>query len=360
MKKLLNDRRKLVLKAIIDEFIESAIPVGSKLLIKKYQIPYSSATIRNEMVILEELGLLEKTHTSSGRVPSEDGYRFYIENLLGKTDSRVNENVTTAVSIIKQQGRQLTLLDELANICYKTGISFDERIREIIKVISEITNHTVFYLGPSLHRVNVAQIKLVQVSQYEALVLLITDQGKVETRIFAINSLQELETLDNIVKYMNEMLANVPLSLLVEKLENDIQPILSQHLEEYEGFHKEFLLLFESFGESATYFSGQVNMITNESLKNFRKLKAIFNFFEDEHDMQWFKSNEVGIDVHIGEEIRNSLFNEHAIIRMTFEMPTRGHGTIGVIGPTRMQYNDIIQLLTFVNQFVDKDGGNQR
>ncbi|MGL5041639.1 MAG: heat-inducible transcriptional repressor HrcA [Culicoidibacterales bacterium] len=354
---MINERRKLVLKAIIDEFIESANPVGSKLLIQKYSIPYSSATIRNEMVKLEELGLLEKTHTSSGRIPSEEGYRFYIENLLGESKPRrENQKTTTEISILQQPRLQLTLLEQLAEVCYKTGITFDERIREIIKLISQITSHTVFYLGPSLQRVNVSQIKLTQITQNEALILLITDQGKIESRLVNINSLHELEILDYIVKYLNEMLTNVPLSLLCEKLENEIKPILSKHLAEYEVYHKEFILLFELFVGGATYFSGQVNMITNESLSDFQKLKEIFNFFEDEQDMQWFKNNNIGIDVHIGEEIRNPLFNEHAIIRMTFEMPMRGHGTLGVIGPTRMQYNEVIQLLSFVNRFLSGVG----
>ncbi|GBU10470.1 heat-inducible transcription repressor HrcA [Erysipelotrichaceae bacterium] len=350
---MLSDRKKVVLKAIIDEFIESALPVGSKLLIQKYEIPYSSATIRNEMVTLEKLGFLEKTHTSSGRVPSEEGYRFYIENLMDGKQSK-KENVSSReVSIMGANQGEFTLLDALANICYKSGISFDERIREIIKLLSDITNHTVFYLGPSLQRVNVSQIKLLQVSSYEAVVLLITDQGKVETRLFAIHSLQELETLDYIVKYLNEMLTHIPLSQIVEKLETEIKPILGKHLQEYALFHKEFLLLFESFVASTIYFSGQVNMITDESLNDFRNLKAIFNFFEDEKDMLWFKSSELGIDVHIGEELKNEIFNNYALIRMTFEMPiTRGHGTIGIIGPKRMQYNETIQLLNFVQQFI--------
>jgi heat shock gene repressor HrcA len=349
---MLNDRRRLVLKAIIDEFIESNEPVGSKSLIRKYAMPYSSATVRNEMVILEELGLLEKTHTSSGRIPSEDGYKFYIENLI---DEQSN-NTTRPLTSILMKDERTELFEKLVQVVYQDHVSFDEKIREIIRLISKITGHTAFYLGPSLEKTYVTQLRLVQISQHEGLILLRTNFGKIETKIITIRTLSDYAILDKIITYMNEMLIGNSLSVLVEKLNNEIAPVLSSHISSYAIYHDTILDFFESFIGSAAYFSGQVNMITDDTLSDFRKLKAIFNFFEDEQAMQWFKSSEVGIDVHIGEEIRNELFSDCAVVRLTFEMPAKGHGTIGIIGPKRMNYNDIIQLLTFVRQFVDKGG----
>jgi len=340
---------------IIDEFIDSANPVGSKTLINKYAIPYSSATVRNEMMALEELGLLEKTHTSSGRVPSEEGYKFYIHNLIG-ADSGATRTLTNQDDL----NENYQLFEELVRICYQNNTSFDEKIRQIIKIISKITNYTVFYLGPSLARTFVARMRLVQISQYEALIILITDVGKIETRMIATYSLQDYILLENIIKYLNEILVGTPLSVLNETLANEIAPFLSQRLKNYDMYHKELNDFFGSFVGSATYFSGQVNMIPDQSDTaelNFSQIKDIFNFFEDERAMQWFKSDEVGIDVHIGEEIRNELFKEYAIVRLTFGMPNQGYGTIGIIGPKRMHYNDVIQLLSFVQQFIDK-GGN--
>jgi len=352
---MLSDRRRLILKMIIDEFIDSASPVGSKTLINKYEIPYSSATVRNEMMALEELGLLEKTHTSSGRVPSEEGYKFYIDNLIG-TDGAMARTLISKDAL----NENYQLFEELVRICYQNNTSFDEKIREIIKIISRITNYTVFYLGPSLERTFVSRMRLVQISQYEALIILITDVGKIETKIIATNSLQDYILLENIVKYLSEILVGTPLSVLNEKLTNDIAPFLNQRLKNYDTYHKELHDFFSSFVGSATYFSGQVNMLPDEidtSANDFSQFKDIFNFFEDEHAMQWFKSEEVGIDVHIGEEIHHELFKEYAIVRLTFRMPNQGHGTIGIIGPKRMHYNDVIQLLSFVQQFIDK-GGN--
>lgn len=350
--KMLSDRRQLILKMIIDEFIDSANPVGSKMLINKYQIPFSSATIRNEMMALEELGLLEKTHTSSGRVPSEEGYKFYIDNLIGSDRHQMKSLVSQG-----NEDEKYKMFEELVQICYQNGTSFDEKIKEIIKVISKITDYTVFYLGPSLERTVVSQIRLVQISQTEALVLLITDVGKIETKMMIVKSLQEFVLLENIIKFLNEILVGTPLSVLNDKLTNEVAPILNQHLKNYETFHNELSDFFGSFIGSATYFSGQVNMITDEGMMDFRNVREMFNFFEDEHAMQWFKSDEAGIDVHIGEEIRNDLFKDNALVRLTFKMPIQGHGTIGIIGPKRMHYNDVIQLLMFIRQFIDK-GGN--
>jgi len=349
---MLSDRRRLILKMIIDEFIDSANPVGSKMLINKYQIPFSSATIRNEMMALEELGLLEKTHTSSGRVPSEDGYKFYIDNLIGNERGTVR-----SITSSDDANETHQMFEELVRICYQAETSFDEKIREIIKIISKITNYTVFYLGPSLERTVVASLRLVQISTQESLILLVTDVGKIETKVVVTRSLEDYTLLENIIKYLNEILVGTPLSVLNDRLSTDIAPFLNQRLRNYEIFHKELSDFFSSFVGSATYFSGQVNMLTDESMTDFRTLKEIFNFFEDEHAMQWFKSEEAGIDVHIGEEIRNPLFKDNAIIRLTFKMPLQGYGTIGIIGPKRMHYNDVIQLLMFIRQFIDK-GGN--
>jgi len=339
---------------IIDEFIDSANPVGSKTLIKKYEIPYSSATVRNEMMALEELGLLEKTHTSSGRIPSEEGYKFYIDNFIG------GDNSVTRTLISKDAvSEHYELFEELVQICYQNNTSFDEKIREIIKIISKITHYTVFYLGPSLERTFVSRMRLVQISQYEALIMLITDVGKIETKIIATNSLQDYILLENIIKYLNEILVGTPLSVLNEKLTNEIAPFLNQRLRNYETYHKELADFFSSFVGSATYFSGQLNMLPDEfdsEPRDFSQIKDIFNFFEDERAMQWFKSEEFGIDVHIGEEIHHELFKEYAIIRLSFRMPNQGYGTIGVIGPKRMHYNDVIQLLSFIQQFIDKRG----
>lgn len=249
------------------------------------------------------------------------------------------------------------MFEDLVKICYQNETSFDEKIREIIKIISKITDYTVFYLGPSLERTVVSSLRLVQISQHESLILLITDVGKIETKIIITRSLQDYILLENIVKYLNEILVGTPLSVLNDKLSMDIAPFLNQRLKNYEIFHKELSDFFSSFVGSATYFSGQVNMITDESMDDFRNVKEIFNFFEDEHAMQWFKSDEPGVDVHIGEEIHNELFKNNAIIRLTFRMPVQGLGTIGIIGPKRMHYNDVIQLLMFVRQFIDK-GGN--
>jgi heat-inducible transcriptional repressor len=352
---MLSDRRRLILKMIIDEFIESANPVGSKTLINKYEIPYSSATVRNEMMVLEELGLLEKTHTSSGRVPSEEGYKFYIDNLIG-SDTTTMRTLTSQDAL----NENYQLFEELVRICYQNNTSFDEKIREILKIISKITNYTVFYLGPSLDRTLVSRMRLVQISQFEALIILITDVGKIETKIITTQSLHDYILLENIIKYLNEILVGTPLSVLNETLANEIAPFLNQRLKNYDIYHKELHDFFSSFVGSATYFSGQVNMLPDEfdtSTSNFSQIKDIFNFFENERAMQWFKSEEVGIDVHIGEEIHHELFRDYAIVRLTFRMPNQGYGTIGIIGPKRMHYNDVIQLLSFVQQFIDK-GGN--
>ena len=177
---MLTARQLLIFKCIVEEFVETAEPVGSKLLMTKYQLPYSSATIRNEMSFLEEHGFLEKTHTSSGRIPSTQGYRFYVNTLLQPS---VDEEVKNQVA---------TLLGDRHR-------SLNEIIQESCQILSELTHLTTVALGPNSDYERLQHITLVPLSEHSVTAIIVTDKGHVENRMFNIKNNAYLLTFISIM-----------------------------------------------------------------------------------------------------------------------------------------------------------------
>ena len=184
---MLSARQLLIFKCIVEEFIENAEPVGSKLLMSKYQLPYSSATIRNEMSQLEEKGYLEKTHTSSGRIPSQMGYRYYVKTLLQPS---LDEEVKNQVSVLLSDKHR----------------SLHEIIQESCQILSELTHLTSVALGPNSDYERLQNITLVPLSEHTVTAIIVTDRGHVENRMFKIKNNAYLEDLKSCVNVMNDLL----------------------------------------------------------------------------------------------------------------------------------------------------------
>ena len=199
---MLTDRQKLILKAIVEEYVETAEPVGSKVLTEKPYLGFSSATIRFEMAKLEELGYLEKTHTSSGRIPSELGYRYYCSNLVTR-DYDVQDT--------------FPLIDEIFE---KKEFERDEAIKEALNLLSNLTNYTSVALGPDVNNTLVKKLDFVPLNERQAVILIVTEHGNVQNQIVTIPKEMNLEELRKIVVMLDDCLRDVPLSR-VEKILND-------------------------------------------------------------------------------------------------------------------------------------------
>ncbi|MDR1782203.1 MAG: heat-inducible transcription repressor HrcA, partial [Bacilli bacterium] len=164
---MLTSRQIAILKAIIDDFILNATPIGSKTLQANYHLPYSSATIRNEMALLEEYGLLEKTHTSSGRVPSKAGYRYYVDNL---TENKYDKSIEDAINDLFNDKR----------------LAISDAIKKSCDLISEMTNYTSIALGNDAQNEILNKIELLPLSANSLVIVIVTNSGKVESKIFNI------------------------------------------------------------------------------------------------------------------------------------------------------------------------------
>ena len=333
---MLTARQLLIFKYIVEEFIDSAEPVGSKTLKVKYNLPYSSATIRNEMSRLEDAGYLEKTHTSSGRVPSKEGYRFYVETLLQPSvDEQIKHQVAT---IFDNKNRSL-----------------NDIIQQSCEMLSNLTHLTTVALGPDSSYERLQNITLVPLNASNVTAIIVTDKGHVENRIFSINNKTRLDDLKACVDVMNDTLVGIPIDEVVERLETDVKPILSIRIREHEALFNAFLEAFMRFANKNIYLSGRSNMLYNPAYNDVNKLRLLVSAFENTDTWNSLMPMELtdGISVRIGSETPFNGLNDVSVITASFGSNMSNRGSISVIGPTRMPYEKVVSLVEYISENIE-------
>lgn len=334
---MLTARQLLILKCIVEEFVETAEPVGSKTLMAKYQLPYSSATIRNEMSFLEEHGFLEKTHTSSGRIPSTEGYRFYVNTLMQPSvDDEVKNQVAT---ILGDRHRSL-----------------NEIIKESCQMLSELTHLTTVALGPNSGYERLQNITLVPLTEHSVTAIIVTDKGHVENRNFNVKNNAYLEDLTSCVNVMNELLDGTPINQVAFRLERDVKPILSARIKEHEVLFNAFLEAFMKFANSHVYFSGKENLLYQPEYNDVNKLRRLVTAFENSQSWKSLEpiALEEGVSVRIGSDSPIEDLNDVSVISASFKTGNESKGSISVIGPTRMPYEKVVFLVEYISQSLEE------
>lgn len=330
---MLTARQLLIFKCIVEEFIETAEPVGSKTLMTKYELPYSSATIRNEMSYLEEHGYLEKTHTSSGRIPSTLGYRFYVNTIM---QPNVDDEVKNQVALLMGARER----------------SLNEIIQESCQILSELTHLTTVALGPNSSYERLQNITLVPLNEKTITAIIVTDKGHVENRIFNIKNTEYLEDLKNCVNVMNDLLDGTPINQIVYRLERDVKPILSTKIKEHEILFNAFLEAFMKFANNSVYFSGKENMLYQPEYNDVNKLRRLVSAFENSQSWRNLEplQLEEGVSVRIGSESPLTELGDVSVISASFKTGKQSKGSISVIGPTRMPYEKVVSLVEYISK----------
>lgn len=334
---LLTDRQVLILQVIVDDFIRSAQPIGSRSLSKKEEINFSSATIRNEMSDLEELGFIEKTHTSSGRIPSEKGYRFYVDNLL--MPQKLNQTDMAAIKSIFAER-----IYELEKIVQKSA-----------KILSEMTNYTSIVLGPAVKDNKLKKLQIVPLNKDTAIAIIVTDTGHVENRMFHFPTSVDPSDVEKMVNILNERLAGVPLTNLNSKIYKEIAVLLRQHISSYDTLLNTLTDTLTIPAHEKVFFGGKTNILSQPEFNDVEKIRGILNMIEQEEGLyQLIKKNPAGINVKIGTENDNSAMENCSLITATYSIGAEKLGTIALLGPTRMEYSRVISLLQLVSADLSK------
>jgi len=333
---MLTERRVEILKAIVEEFIDNAQPVGSKTLMEKYGLPYSSATIRNEMAALETEGYLEKPHTSAGRIPSNKGYRFYVEHLDEKA---VDEEVKYALS----------------SIFDKNSMDVEEAVKQASKLISDMTNLTSGVLGPDTTKQMLEHIQLIPIDEKSAVCVLVTNTGHTEHKVFSFNTEIAIEDIKTCTDIINDRLKGTVLSELKEKMES-IKPLLIQHVKQYEMLFNAFVGAFVKFASDTLYINGADNMLYQPEFGDIERLKTLMKKLNDSNLWRQLSkgegAQELALPVGKGSEV--AWVDDLAIVSNDIKVNKQDDSIrIMVVGPSRMKYEKIMSLLNFIGQQIE-------
>ena len=328
---MLTNRQNEILKLIIEEYSKVPIPVGSKAICDKLNT--SSATVRAEMARLEELGYLEKTHISSGRVPSEDGYKYYVNNLM-KPKEMTGEDMLNLQTIF--QNKSLVLSDA---------------IEKSLEIISQITNYTAINLGQNESRLK--KVEIVPLTGDELLAIVITDNGHVENKKMTISDSDILE-ISKTVELINKLIVGTPINEVSEKLEFEIKPIIGQYIQNHEMIYNAFYNAFTDlkYKDDMTMKGKNKLLELEEFSNNADKIKKIINKFDDENIVSSIKEEDGGINVYIGTE--NNIDEDLTVIKTKYNAKGE-EGTLAIIGPKRMDYDRVVSLLDYLKSCIERE-----
>jgi heat-inducible transcriptional repressor len=284
------------------------------------------------MADLEDLGFIEKTHTSSGRIPSEKGYRYYVDHLIAP-QSLKKSDIITIKSIFAER------IYELEKIVQKSA-----------KILSELTNYTSIVLGPAVNVNKLKKIQIVPLNVDTAIAIIVTDTGHVENRMFHFPPTMDAGELEKIVNILNERLADVPLLDLNDKIFKEVAALLHQHINEYDFMLHAIADTFKMPASEKLFFGGKTNILSQPEFNDISKIRNLLKMMDQEDGVyELIRKNSAGINVKIGRENNNIAMENCSLITATYSVGAEKLGTIAILGPTRMEYSRVISLLSFIS-----------
>ena len=328
---MLTERQENILKLIITEYIRLARPVGSNLICE--ELNCSSATVRSEMANLEELGLLEKTHTSSGRIPSEKGYRYYVDHLMEPKELNGEDMLKLQIVFNNQQ---LELTDCLS---------------ESLKLISEMTSYTSIVLGGTSHDNKLKEINVVPIDQENLIIIVITDKGHVENKKVTLKNVS-LDEIKKTVGLINDLIVGTPIDEVSGKLEFEIKPIIGRYVKEHEIVYNTFYQVFKDFSSKNINVVGKNNILKQPEFNNIEKIQDIFSKLDNKEEIiNNITEENNDIKIYIGKE--NRLDEEVTVIKTKYRTG-KEEGTIAIVGPKRMDYEKVVTLLEYIKNNIER------
>ncbi|MFT4444464.1 heat-inducible transcriptional repressor HrcA [Parvimonas sp. G1967] len=329
---MLDDRKLKILYAIIDSYINTSEPIGSRTISKQYDMGVSSATVRNEMSDLEELGFLNKAYSSSGRIPSDKAYRHYVNYLLSSHFDEISKN-TYGIDILSKH------INEKSKI-----------FKESAKIISEVTECITATMITDYMDCSVKSIDVINISGNCYVLVLVFDNGKVINTVFDSKTELSGEILQDLIFYLKKYLINVKVSDLNERLEylkltfvskipfiTDISDLIGNEISKTE--------------KSSIELEGISNIFNFPEYRDLNKAKELIHFLEDKSELENLFLSYSGDEIYvsIGRENNKDFLNENTIVATSYDLGDGSKGKIAVIGPTRMDYEKIISTMLSLN-----------
>ena len=328
---MLTSRQEKVLEIIIREYVKNVTQVGSKLICD--ELNCSSATVRNEMSILESVGYLEKTHISSGRVPSEKGYRYYVDNLMKPKE---------------MTGEEMLKLQTIFN---NNKLEINDCLKRSLEIISDLTDYTSVVLGSNSSENKLKKVEVLPLDSDKLIAIIITDKGHIEHKQINVYGVQ-LDEISKTVELINKLIVGTPINEVKEKLEFEIKPIINQYVKQHEAIYNAFYDVFNDFVmKSDVSFVGRTKILNQPEFNNVEKIKKIFTKLDDDTLLDTITEDDKDINIYIGNE---SHLDEDVTVIKTKYKTGDDEGVIAIIGPKRMEYAKVVSLLNYIKENLDK------
>ena len=334
---MLDERKRQILKEIVDEYIETAEPVSSAVIVEKYENDISSATVRNDMAELEKQGYLEKTHTSSGRVPSAKGYRLYVDELLRYDNISLEE-----IKYIQEK------LENKAN-----GI--EELTKIATTTLSEITHYTTVSIGPKTSGQIIEEIKFVLLGARMLMGIIVTDTGLVKETIIKFDEDITEEQVETLNYFFNNKLKGEPIEKIDASLEEYIFRELKYSINIIRPIIEQMKKLIED--EEKIYLEGANKSFELPEFKSLELAKNFVNILDTKELILDILNTGFAEDIkiYIGDENKNKDLKDFSIVTFKHSVGEKDLGTIGIIGPKRMNYSKVISVMKYISKKLNED-----
>lgn len=334
----MEERKLKILQAIINDYISTGEPVGSRTIAKKYDLGISSATIRNEMADLEEMGYIEQLHTSSGRKPSDKGYRLYVDKLMKVPRISPEEEM-----IIKAK-----IIDEAL-------FEVDKIIKQAMSLISDMTKLTCIVKASSADKSYIKSIQLINVSSSSILCVIITDNGFIKDSIIRVSKSVIDENLMKMTALINERIKGLTIEQINLEVINNLKNDLRGYEDIFSSIITNIYTILKQSDSSKVYMEGTTNIFNYPEFRDIEKVRDFLSLVGNNEIMKNLFSVSDGFTISIGNENIISEAKECSIISSVYGVNGRPFGSIGVIGPTRIPYSNVIRV---IKEVVDQINDN--
>lgn len=333
----LNERKLRILQAIVTDFIRSAEPIGSRTLSRKYEMGISPATIRNEMADLEEMGFLTHPYTSAGRVPSTKAYRLYVDDLMEKHELQEEEKV----QIRKNLSSKITELNRT--------------IEHAAKLLSELTSLTSFAVTPGQHEDILKYINIIPVDESTVVLVLVPESGKASNTVLKPKAPFKDEQLHLLAKvltynYKGKKLSDILTMDIIRNFESDIEAMSRLA----DSIMPKFMSTLESMLDTELYLDGLMNIFSIPEYNDIEKAKLFLEMINQKNFSDVLINRDNGVIITIGDENTEEIMKDCSLITATYRIDGKLVGRLGVIGPTRMKYNQVTSVIEYMTEHLNE------
>lgn len=336
----MDDRKKKILRAIIQDYIASAEPIGSRTIARKFDLGVSPATIRNEMSDLEELGLIEQPHTSAGRVPSDAGYRYYVDFLMDPPALNVDEKNL----IEKETTRRIHEIQEI--------------ITQTSRLLSQLTRLTSVVVGPQKGKSPFSKLYFLPYQPGQAIMVVVKENGAVENHIVEIGEDVTAEELQEAANIFNQKLQGQTLTQVKRTMLHEIYSELAKQRHLIDNALELLRPILDDVDEEKEriYLGGTLNMLNQPEFRDIEKVKSLLKAFEEDGGRlkKLLSTNQEGLTVTIGGENKLEEFHDCSVISATFRLDGEVFGAVGILGPTRMDYAKAMAIVDYTTRSLNK------